>query len=76
MEGSLENLRKVIILEVYNKAAHFTLAYKIHRCWSSEFQAMPALDANANEVAVEYIRLENEGWERDYGLTEPSKQAL
>lgn len=75
-KGSLKNLRKDIILEVYNEAGHLTLTYKVHRCWVSEFQAMPALNTNANEVAIESIRLENDGWELGCGVTEPSEPSL
>jgi hypothetical protein len=54
--------RNSSILEIYNEAGQLALAYKIYRCWVSEFQAMPDLDANANAVAIQHIKLENEGW--------------
>ena len=69
---SLANFRKNIYLEFYNEAGQLVIAYKIYRCWVSEYQAMPDLDANANAIAIEHIKLENEGWERDTGVTEPS----
>jgi phage tail-like protein len=72
-EVSLKNFRKDLILEVYNEAGQLALAYKLFRCWVSEFQALPDLDANANAVAIQHIKLENEGWERDYDVTEPSE---
>lgn len=72
-EVSLKDFRKDIILEVYNEAGQLALAYKIYRCWVSEFQALPDLDANANAVAIQSVKLENEGWERDYEVTEPSE---
>ena len=34
---------------------------------------MPDLDANANAVAIQNIKLENEGWERDYVVNEPDE---
>jgi phage tail-like protein len=74
-EVSLKDFRKDLILEVYNEAGQLALAYKIYRCWVSEYQAMSDLDANANAVAIQHIKLENEGWERDVGVqesTEPS----
>jgi hypothetical protein len=37
----------------------------------SEYQALPDLDSNASAVAIEQIRLENEGWERDTSVVEP-----
>jgi phage tail-like protein len=72
-EVSLSDFRKNIILEVYNEAGQLALAYKIFRCWVSEFQALPDLDANANAVAIQSIKLENEGWERDYEVPEPQE---
>lgn len=66
---SLKDLRKDIILDVYNEKGQLVLAYKIHRCWVSEFRAVPDLDANANGVAIERIKLENEGWERNDEVT-------
>ena len=72
-EVSLADFRKDIILEVYNEAGQLALAYKIYRCWPSEYQALPELDANANAVAIQHLRLENEGWERDYDVTEPAE---
>lgn len=75
-ETSLEDFRKNITLEVYNEAGQLAIAYKIYRCWVSEYQALPDLDANANAVAIQTIKLENEGWERDYDVPEPDEQKL
>jgi phage tail-like protein len=72
-EASLKDFRKDVIIEVYNEAGQLALAYKVYRCWPSEFQAMPDLDANANAVAIQHLRLENEGWERDYDVAEPTE---
>jgi phage tail-like protein len=72
-EVSLRDFRKDIIIEVYNEAGQLAIAYKVYRCWVSEFQAMPDLDANANAVAIQSIKLENEGWERDVEVPEPSE---
>ena len=58
---SLANFRKDIYLEFYNEAGQLVIAYKIYRCWVSEYQALPDLDANANAIAIEHIKLENEG---------------
>ena len=57
-------------------AGQWVLAYKVFRCWVSEFQSLPDLDANANAVAIQHIKLENEGWERDYDVTEPSEPSF
>jgi phage tail-like protein len=72
-EIALKNFRKDIIIEVYNEAGQLVLAYKVYRCWVSEYQALPDLDANANAVAIQMIKLENEGWERDTAVTEPTE---
>ncbi len=72
-EVALKNFRKDIIIEVYNEAGQLALAYKVYRCWVSEYQALPELDANANAVAIQQIKLENEGWERDAAVTEPTE---
>jgi phage tail-like protein len=75
-EVSLKDFRKDVILEVYNEAGQLALAYKIYRCWVSEFQALPDLDANANAIAIQTLKLENEGWERDPDVKEPTEPAL
>src|SRR6478672_359870 len=72
-EVSLKDFRKDIIIEVYNESGQLAIAYKVYRCWVSEYQALPDLDANANAVAIEHIKLENEGWERDVEVPEPSE---
>ncbi|HWF08940.1 MAG TPA: phage tail protein [Bryobacteraceae bacterium] len=75
-EVSLANFRKDIYLEFYNEAGQLVIGYKIYRCWVSEYQALPDLDANANAIAIEHIKLENEGWERDTSVTEPTEPSL
>jgi phage tail-like protein len=72
-EVSLADFRKDVIIEMYNEAGQLVLAYKVYRCWVSDYQALPDLDANANAVAIQSIKLENEGWERDYDVAEPSE---
>jgi len=67
---SLANLRKEVRIDLLNEEAQPVYRYLIHRCWVSEYQAMPDLDAGANAIAIEHIKLENEGWERDLALTE------
>jgi phage tail-like protein len=75
-EVSLRDFRKDIILELYNEAGQLVLAYNIFRCWVSEYHALPDLDANANAVAIEMIKLVNEGWERDPAVVEPTEPTL
>ncbi len=73
VEVSLRDFRKDITIEVYNEAGQLVIAYNVFRCWVSEFQAMPELDASANAVAIQTLTLQNEGWERDYEVSEPSE---
>src|SRR5246127_3351724 len=75
-ETSLADFRKDIVLEVYNEAGQLAIAYKIYRCWVSEFQALPDMNANANAVAIQHIKLENEGWERDLDTVEPQEPTI
>jgi len=75
-EASLQDFRKDILLEVYNEAGQLAISYKIYRCWASEFHALPDLDANANAVAIQTLKLENEGWERDTEVAEPSEPSF
>lgn len=70
-EVALKEFRKDIIIELYNEAGQLIYAFKVFRCWPSEYQALPDLDAGANAIAIEHIKLENEGWERDTAVTEP-----
>ena len=75
-ETSLRDFRKDIIIEVYNEAGQLAITYKVYRCWVSEYQALPDLDANAGAIAIQHIKLENEGWERDYDVTEPTEPSF
>jgi phage tail-like protein len=72
-EVGLADFRKDITIEVFNEAGQLALAYKVHRCWVSQYQALPELDANSAAVMIQYIRLENEGWERDVTVVEPKE---
>lgn len=71
---ALANLRREVAVVLLNEEAQPVLRYLIHRCWVSQFQALPDLDAGGNTVAIEQIRMENEGWERDLTLAEPTEQ--
>lgn len=75
-EASLKDFRKDISIEMYNEAGQLVIAYIVHRCWVSEFQALPDLDANANTIAIQSIKLENEGWERDDAVVEPAEPSF
>jgi phage tail-like protein len=73
MAISLKKFRKDIIIELLNEQGKVAKAYKVYRCWVSEYQAMPELDANAHAVAIEHMVVQNEGWERDVDVPEPTE---
>ncbi len=75
-ESSLRDFRKDLIIEIYNEAGQLAIAYKVYRCWVSEYQASADLDANANAVLIQHLKLENEGWERDLEVAEPREPSF
>ncbi len=70
MEISMKDFRKDITIELLTEGGEVAKAYNVYRCWVSEYQALPELDANAHVVAIEMVKLENEGWERDEAVGE------
>jgi phage tail-like protein len=72
-EVSLKDFRKDIIIDVFNEAGQKVLSYRVFRCWVSEYQALPDLDSNAGAIALQHIKLENEGWQRDPEVVEPAE---
>jgi phage tail-like protein len=52
------------------------IAYKLFRCWVSEYQSLPDLDANVTAVAIQHIKLEHEGWARDTSVAEPTEPSF
>ena len=75
-EVSLADFRKDIIIDMFNEAGQKVISYNVYRCWVSEFQALPELDASANAVAIQTLTLQNEGWERDYGFPAPTEPSF
>lgn len=75
-EVSLKDFRKDLIIELYNEAGQVAISYKVFRCWVSEYQAMPDLDANANAVAIQHLKLECEGWVKDPDTKEPQESSF
>lgn len=75
-ETSLKDFRKDLIIELYNEAGQLVIAYKVYRCWVSEYTALPDLDAGADAVAIQHLKLENEGWERDESVVEPAEPSF
>jgi phage tail-like protein len=67
---SLASLRREMRVVLLNEAGQPVKQYLVHNCWVSEFQALSDLDAGGNAVAIEHIKVENEGWETDTSLTE------
>jgi phage tail-like protein len=70
---SLKDFRRDLLLSVQNERGEVVLSYNIYRCWVSEY-GMADLDANANAVWIEHLKIENEGWERDDKVTIPTEQ--
>jgi phage tail-like protein len=70
---SLKNFRKDVTIDVFNLQGSKVLSYIVHRCWVSEYQSLPELDASGNAVMIQTIKLENEGWERDKSVKEPAE---
>jgi phage tail-like protein len=64
-QGPPEDLRKDILIDVYDEAGQLALSCKVFHCWVSDFQGLPDLDANASGVAIQRLTLEEEGWECD-----------
>lgn len=75
-EVSLADFRKDVIIDFFNEAGQKVISYQVYRCWVSEYQALPELDANANAVAIQHIKLENEGWDRDPSVVEPQEPSF
>lgn len=74
-ETSLKDFRKDLIIELYNEAGQLVVAWKVYGCWVSEYQA-PELDANANAVAIERLKIEYDGFVRDDQVVEPAEPTL
>ena len=75
-EVSLKDFRKDIVIEIYNEAGQLVLEYKVFRCWVSEFQALPDLDADSETLLLQHIKLENEGFERNAAVPEPTEASV
>jgi phage tail-like protein len=71
--ASLANLRRELRITLLNEGGQPVHQYLVHRCWVSEFQALGDLDAGASAIAIEHIKIENEGWEHDPSVTEPKE---
>jgi phage tail-like protein len=56
-----------------NERGQTVFRYFLHDCWVSEFTAIPEMNSNANAVAIESLKIELEGWERDLDTKEPNQ---
>ena len=72
-EVSLKDFRRNLVIDVFNEAGQKVLSYKVYRAWVSEFTAQADLDANANAVLIQSLKIEHEGWERDTSVKEPAE---
>jgi phage tail-like protein len=76
LEVSLKDFRRDLIVELLNEAGQVAIAYRIYRAWVSEFQAQADLDANANATLIQSLKIEHEGWERDFDIIEPGEPSF
>lgn len=65
--------KKNLTLEMMNEKGHVVYRYFLYDCWVSEYTAIPELNANANAVAIESLKIELEGWDRDLDTKEPNE---
>ena len=72
-KSKLKDLRRTVRIVLQNEAGQPVQQYIVYRCWVSEYQALPDLDAGSNAAALQHIKLENEGWERDLSVGEPDE---
>ncbi len=70
---SLKDYRKDMIIELLNLQGQVVMGFRVYRCWVSEYQSLPELDANNKSVAIERIVIQHEGWERDKEISEPQE---
>lgn len=79
-EAALDDFRKDVIIDVFNEAGQKVVSYHIYRCWVSEYEVLPDLDANADAdtdaVIIQRIKLENERWDRDPAVVEPMEPSF
>ena len=75
-EVSLRDFRKDLVIQLLNEAGQVAVSHKLYRAWPSEYQSLAELDANANAVAIQSLKLECEGWERDYEVPEPEEPSF
>jgi phage tail-like protein len=70
---NLAGYKQELTLEMQNEKGQAVFRYFLHKCWVSEFTALPELNSNANALAIESLKMELEGWERDPATKEPKQ---
>jgi phage tail-like protein len=75
-EVSLANFRRHLFIDVFNEAGQKVISYQVFRAWVSEFTAQADLDANANAILIQSIKIEHEGWQRDFSVKEPAEPSF
>src|SRR5262245_27093795 len=59
-EASLKDFSRNITIEVLNESGDVAMRFFVYGAWVSEYQALPDLDANANAVAIEHLKIEHQ----------------
>ena len=56
-------MRKDVVVEILDRDGEPVLSFRLHRCWVTEYQ-VSLLEPGERAVAIERLRLENDGWEQ------------
>ncbi len=61
------NVRKDVTIELHDDSGAIgdktkKLSYKLLNCWVSEYKALPDLKADGNEIAIQSLTLQHEGF--------------
>jgi len=57
-------VRRDILVEILSRTGEVATVYKIRNCWVSELCVVDGIDTGDGSIAIERLRLENEGWEQ------------
>jgi phage tail-like protein len=60
-DENLHDFRKDFTIEMYNLANEKVMEVTVHRAWPSKL-TVADFDAKANELAIEILELQHEGW--------------
>ena len=70
--GTSAPFRKLMIIDLFNKAGQKVISFKVHQCWPSDYIAMEESHENGTQFIIESITIQHEGWERDQTVTWPN----